>query len=799
MIIRKCKLQTLIFLICFNSLQFGPNINLYINVAATCVPGPTGIQGRTGGLGTMGATGATGAAGATGPIGTIEISQPYREYYVSGQGSDSTGSGSSLEPFKTVQKALNTIGSATSVADFNNIATAMSTVYLLPGQYFPTGGATGSYIIPTRQVVILHLLGAQLVGNIMYQMQGAMMSGAGATGGSIYESKLILRGADVRSASPSVAKSIQSSIVTGNITLTQVGGTSSLLTQTFEILNAGIDGNINFGVTGGGSVTNNKKVLSTNGILLGILNVPQHLGTCILYIKNSDANIQQAWGGINGNVYLYSLSHVRFLGAVILQGNVTSLSASSGALVGAGTGATWHAVQFSLGPSHNFSLMSGAIYGADANSFASYLANVPHKGSEIFFMLDTLAGNHATVTTLGKLVTISGGSILPSLTNIGTMIFDTTLGIPLWKSIFNPATNSTWFNNPGPTGRTGKQGPRGVSFQVNAQGVLNNATILQIQVHAQAQPDALWYYVVTQDLRSNAEKSIPIPAGLLGDVSLHLIVCYYASAAPPTFVFTDFGEFTGHTGATGATGSTGATGTVGLRGATGGIGSTGAIGATGSSVASGVTDVLSLTSFLIISNPTTTPSITVSQPITTSSSPTFSKITASSSTFIGHATLDFPLTGGQISGDLAVGSTAAPFNYTLDILNPTLGVSFDDNQLQSWFELGSTSSITLLGAGRDFFGYFLDYQGSSVSEISVNVNLPRANVALAPGVGGSYFTDCYSFSVASTTGNIVLIPHAGDTIDWGTSTTTSSLTLDPNQIFFMCSDGVSYWIGFYNF
>jgi len=373
---------------------------------------------------------------------------------------------------------------------------------------------------------------------------------------------------------------------------------------------------------------------------------------------------------------------------------------------------------------------------------------------------------------------------------------------------------------------------------VDAQGVLNNATIAVIESQSQSQADHLWYYVVTVDERSDAQKIIPIPAGLPGDVSLHLIVCYY-TGTPNMYIFTDFGEFTGKTGATGATGpigliggtggqgavgNTGATGGVGgqgasgLTGATGGTGATGAVGgagaqgSTGSTGATGgtgangatgatgfsttgITSVSSSTSFITVSNPTTTPSVNVAQAILTSSSPTFSSITASS--FIGHATLDLPLTGGQITGELTVGSSTSP-SYDLDVLPNSLtnGVAFAKNVVQSWFSLNQISVLNLLGQGNDYFGYYEEFTGGG-SDSDPQVTLPMADVSNQLGVGTSFFSDCYVFTVTSSSGSITLLTQGGNIIDWFGST-GSSLTITPFEIFYVCADGVNTWIGFFN-
>src|SRR6185437_6469382 len=96
----------------------------------------------------------------------------------------------------------------------------------------------------------------------IYAMNGNVMTYSG----TLLESKLILRGADLKSISLG-ANEPKSSAVVGNVILSQTGGISNANTLTFEMLNAGINGTVH----ALGSVPFTLRVFLTNSILQGPL------------------------------------------------------------------------------------------------------------------------------------------------------------------------------------------------------------------------------------------------------------------------------------------------------------------------------------------------------------------------------------------------------------------------------------------------------------------------------------------------------------------------------------------------
>jgi len=802
-------------------------------VQARCVQGQTGPQGGVGPMGPTGNLGATGVNGATGATGPLFMSIPFNEYHVSTLGNDLTGTGSIVAPFLTIQKAFNSIGSATSVSDFNNAATALNTVYVHPGRYIVSSNTLN---VPTRQVTVLHIAGVQIIGNLSYVVQGAVATYAG----NIQETKLIIRGADLRSASASTSytpslsfasSQQESSVIEGNIILAQSGGLSSINTLVLELINVGVTGNIRSytPITPGTPyVPFFTRLLAVNSILIGNLLVDPASGPCTLYIKGSDGSNTQAWGGINGNVYLYALSHVSFLKAVVLSGVGSPVN-------------TWFAVTFAMGQAHNFSAMTGAIYQVDDNSFVSYLHNVPYKGNEQFNLQDTLNSIVAGPTSIKINLNLpSPTTVIPNTisNNIGTMIFNNSgigsntgsknisvTGVPMWL------TSTGWKTYPGPIGATGLTGIQGISFTVDDSGVLSPSTIITIEANAKATSDHMWFYLVTVDERNSTWQNTPIPAGLLGDVSLNVITCQYIPLTQ-VYVFSNFGEFTGKTGGTGATGSqgivgqtgatgpkgatgatgatggtgadgiigatgfaggtgaTGATGGTGPNGGTGAVGLVGATGTTGATGASGATSITSITSSegtLIITSTTTTPTIATQQPLGATATVTFNTITATTH-FVGHVSQDLPLTGGSFQGRLAVGTSSAPGSgRALDVVGSGsfFGTRITNNLVQSVATV--STSFTLLGGGVDSFMYVID------ASSTVTITMPPANVVSGMG-------DTYIFRVSrssSATCNLVPSPSSGNIFNFGSGTTTT-IGIAIGRHVYVSSDSQNTWLVYFS-
>lgn len=731
-------------------------------IQARCLPGATGPTGPPGVAGPVGLSGATGGTGPTGPTGNSFASLAFREYHVSPLGDDITGTGSSIDPFKTISKAMQAIGSATSVNDYNNATTAFNTVYVLPGQYVET------VMIPTRQIILMHLSGVQIIGNILYSFNGNLLAPLGGGGGgsnaNIQETKLILRGTDLRSVARSTTEPFSSAII-GNIILQQIGGSSDISTLTLEVFNSGINGTIHNVAT----VPFISRVFFINSILQKSLISDANVFTA-LYVKGSD-NFPSTIGGVNGQVSLFVLNYVIFNGPVVLvgQGN---------------TGNTWFSVEFVSGFTHDFTSMTGASYNVDDNSLHSYLINVPNKGTETFVLLDTLQ----TVTGSTGILGLPNAQMLPRSNpqNIGTMMFNVADQNPYWL------TSTGWKTFYGPTGATGPIGNQGLSFEIDAYGVLNETVVADIQVLASQRSNGAFFYLVTQDLRNYTEQFTPIPPGLLGNMSLNVILCQYNGVGVnPLFTWTKLGEFTGMTGATGPLGfqgATGATGQTGPRGRNGTKGETGATGATGSRGINGTTPIgvnslVSTEGSIVIAYPVSShhPVISTQQELLINSRVVFQNITATGA-FIGSCTGNVPLTGGSTDGTLYIGGSSATIPRSLSGLQVTgNGARFQKNMVQSVSYL--TNNVILHGNGTDFFTYV-----ANTTHINFNVTLPPANLVSPLG-------DSYVFRVNRLVGAaMTLQTYSGsDTLDWGISFGSRYSIASGNHIW-VYSDSQNTWL-----
>jgi hypothetical protein len=347
-----------------------------------------------------GATISTGTDTVT--ISAPYIDAPHRIYHVAIDGSDTTGVGSNDRPFLTIQKVLDTIGSASTITEYNDTTQAYYIVKVHPGIY------TENLTIPTRQVIVIQVQGVKIIGNITYAINVAVAQG------TIKQSKLIIEGNDLRNAY-NIADVPRASAIEGNAIFSTTG-TGGVVFVLFQLVNAGVTGNIS--VAAGNSSAIVLQLFCLDAIVEGDFQVtagsPGNSGT--LYCALSDTSATHSFGGVLGSVILNILRHVRFTRPVIVS-NTQS-------------GARWFAVEFLNSPSNNFTGSTGSI-SADYNSFRSFINNVSSadRGAVTFTILDLLNG-----TTLQRPT-----AQLPTPVNDGFMYFDTDLGVgskgrPIWRS-----------------------------------------------------------------------------------------------------------------------------------------------------------------------------------------------------------------------------------------------------------------------------------------------------------------------------------------------------------------------------
>ena len=409
------------------------------NVGATGPKGNTGAQGPTGPQGTKGDTGVTGPQGAQGPTGPTFVPQVTRSVYADVNRTDSyTADGSITKPFKTLQAALDFIGAATSVADFNDAAKFGYQVMVAPGIY------TETLTVPMRPSITMELVGVKIVGNVTWNFDATWLTGA------LTHPELTFRGSNLRSAYNTDGHPLSGAIV-GNLIVTQTAGSSGSGARgpILMFIAAGVTGNVTFNTSGSG--TGYKSFTQViDCMIAGTLSAQVSPSvTNLLYCRNADTSGTWAMGAISGQVSLYVLDNVRFDGAVV---PVSS------------NGGRWFNVTFSSGFAHDFTSYSGAIT-ADANSYGSFQTNVTNKGTGVFTLADVASGvkNDSSVT---------GTSVKDAL--------NTLLATPGPQGPAGPTgprglTGSTGLT--GPRGVAGPQGPTGVRGPTGPAGSLFHITI----------------------------------------------------------------------------------------------------------------------------------------------------------------------------------------------------------------------------------------------------------------------------------------------------------------------------------
>lgn len=311
------------------------------------------------------------------------VVSPYTNLiYVNGaDGSDLIGTGAQIRPFKTIQAALNSFGSAATQAEYAANETSRYRVIISPGVY------TEDLAIPTRQIIQIDMDGVLIVGNITQNMLASVQQSAAK------QSKLIFAGNDLRSMYTG-ATNLPLTGIQGNLTYT-VTGSSTSNTPQIHLINTGVSGNV---VWDTGNSPYNGQVFVEQGFIVGDVVVTVGKGLQVsLYAMDCDTSSSKAIGGCSGDLNLTLLRNVRFTRPLVPASSV---------------GGRWINVSFGSGIAHNFTAMSGAIT-VDAVSRKAYADNVPTKGAEVLSDLyDTQLRSY----------TVSG---VPSASVAGRMIYIT--------------------------------------------------------------------------------------------------------------------------------------------------------------------------------------------------------------------------------------------------------------------------------------------------------------------------------------------------------------------------------------
>lgn len=301
--------------------------------------------------------------------------------FVDGTSGSDLGSGSIARPYATIQKALDEIGSAANASEMDLAGQRFFEIKVAPGVYVE------NINVPLRPHITLNLDAAVIQGNVNFDYNQSIPFGA--THGT---PRLVIKGTALRPYSGNYA----TNGIIGNINLTSSNGSSMI--YSLELLNLAVNGSIikNPGVGNGFTLA----LFIDSCIVTGAIQ-DTVAGSTTLYANNCDTSSSNALGAVTGVVNLNVIRNVRFNGIV-------DVNSSHG---------RWFNVEFRSSLAHDFTGSGGTI-SADANSIASYVKNVPTKGTSVFNSLDTLA-----TTTEAR----------PSGMPVGFAMFDTTLGRPIWS------------------------------------------------------------------------------------------------------------------------------------------------------------------------------------------------------------------------------------------------------------------------------------------------------------------------------------------------------------------------------
>ena len=300
-------------------------------------------------------------------IDTINGSIITNEFYVDKNGNDTTGTGSKLRPFQTVQRAVNAVGSATSTADYEDPAKRFWAIRIMNGVY------TENVTVGTRMIIVFDFNSAQLVGNVTINFDKGIAALA-----TTRQPKYVFKDSDLR---PSfTGAGIPLSGVNGNINWNWINGGSSVIAQV-HLIHTGVSGNISTALGSGGTGNGVLQVIGTESYITGQVQITTGSGSGqVLFDSMGDDSV--GLGGATGACRLLMLRNVRFSGVV----NVSGSQANS----------QWYNTSFVTGSS-----MSGSsgLISADSNSYESYFNNVTTKGSETFTFIDNARGTAYSPTT----------------------------------------------------------------------------------------------------------------------------------------------------------------------------------------------------------------------------------------------------------------------------------------------------------------------------------------------------------------------------------------------------------------
>lgn len=282
------------------------------------------------------------------------------DLFVEATGGSDSNDCSSHRPCLTVSHALSLIPAISSGTFLTSAAEAV--IHVGPGIY------SENLTLPTLHYLLFDLNGSEILGNVTLTNDMTKVP-TGTT-----EPRYVFAGHDLRSMYTGINTPLVG--VNGNMTVTTTGTAAGGVTWKphVEFNHSGLSGNLAFNTGAYGAYQG--FAMFDHAFLLGTLSTPGAGNAVSLYAWDCDSSSSKGLNALNGNIVLAILKNVQFTGTVVVSGSPGPGKLSN--------------VIFPSG-AHDFTGYSGALQ-MDANTYASYYANVPTKGSETATLVDTANG-----------------------------------------------------------------------------------------------------------------------------------------------------------------------------------------------------------------------------------------------------------------------------------------------------------------------------------------------------------------------------------------------------------------------
>jgi hypothetical protein len=313
---------------------------------------------------------------------SVSFDNDLKTYYISLNGNDITNDGTINKPYRTISKALTTIGNAQTQDEFRTYSATTYVVNISPGEYVE------DITIPRRQLIDLNFYNSRLSGSVYYTCDTIY-------GSDIQVSHLKINANSLRPGA--MGNSIPAVGIMGNVFFGSSAFTNRICL--LELNNIYVNGKVLCHSSGNSS--SHLQLYAENAVLNGGIDIDDNFGMSngvYLYLNDCDrggsgiSGLGNSGATANNKFRLRTLNNVNFGMPVYIKGSVD---------VGRLTN-----VRFTNGSS-----FSGSTFSIDMDSISydSYFNNVI-KGTEIITLIDNAKG----IATSGFTGILSGNTNIQS-------------------------------------------------------------------------------------------------------------------------------------------------------------------------------------------------------------------------------------------------------------------------------------------------------------------------------------------------------------------------------------------------